>query len=205
MYRDAILIHAIKLCGPGEAIPKDIIESLVPRGDPRHEWSTIFHTQRTEEFIRRHGGLAEDGKEYAFSEYKDPIALRFSSPEDVEGRLRGINNSITSARRQLPAGQKGVIYIDAAIDDFEPQEMVYRRLSELIDGWIANSGLRVKGLMIVNAYPTSSATNVRGWCVRTMGRIRPPESGGLSDDFPLLGELGVHDRQGFFSGEWGDF
>ena len=205
LYHDAILIHAIKLCNPGEAISQKVVASLVPRGDSRHEWSTVFHNQSKEEFLRGRDRLADDGEGYVFPEYTDPIALRFSSPEDVEGRLRGIYNAISSARRQLPSGEKGVIYIDAAIDDYQPQEQVFRRLHELIDGWLANCGSRVKGIMIVNAYPTSTLNDMRGWCVRTMGRIKGPELDGISEDFPLLGDVGVHDREGFFSGKWGDF
>ena len=140
LYHDAILIHAIKLCNPGEAISQKVVASLVPRGDSRHEWSTVFHNQSKEEFLRGRDRLADDGEGYVFPEYTDPIALRFSSPEDVEGRLRGIYNAISSARRQLPSGEKGVIYIDAAIDDYQPQEQVFRRLHELIDGWLANCG-----------------------------------------------------------------
>jgi len=144
------------------------------------------------------------GNVYPFETYTDPIVLRFSCSEDIDGRVRGIYNAINSARRQLPRGKKGFIYIDAGIDDHEAQEDIYGELDHVIDDWISKCGTRVKGFIIANMYPFSSSDNVRGWGVRTVGRVIQSAGDDLPVDFPLLGGLGVDDRETFLMGSWDD-
>ena len=109
LYRNAIRVEVLKLCDLGESIPRQLIAELAPRDDPRHEWGAVFHTQSTDRLSAELDRLEVSGSVYPFATYTDPIVLRFSSSEDVVGRVRGIYNSINSARRQLPRGRR-VLY-----------------------------------------------------------------------------------------------
>ena len=205
LYRGAIRVEVLKLCDSGESIPRQLIADLAPRIDPRHEWGAVFHTQKTNRLSADLDRLGDSDNIYPFEHYTDPIVLRFSSSEDIDGRVRGIYNAINTARRQLPRGKKGFIYVDAGIDDYEAQEDIYSELSHVLDDWITNCGTRVKGFVVANAYPVSSRDHVRGWGIRTIGRVIQSAGDGLPVDFPLLGGLGIDDRENFLMGSWDDF
>ena len=85
LYRDAIRVEVLKLCELVESIPRQLIADLAPRDDPRHEWGTVFHTQRTNQLSADLARFDGSGNVYPFETYTDPIVLRFSSSEDIDG------------------------------------------------------------------------------------------------------------------------
>lgn len=202
MYQDGVQVHTERICEQGQTVTGDLIRGLAKQHVPRHEWGIIRSTQTRREVdeIVRSGQLAAGRPR--IEAYTDPIVVRVSAPEDVQGKLRGVENAIEQARKQLPQGTSGVIYVDAGVADYQAQEQVFAKAQSKIAEWHRSAGSRVVALVICNLFPTHSANLVPGWNVRAVGSRTSSVGPKLSGGFPLLGGLGLNDREQFVPGSW---
>lgn len=167
---DRIEVSTVKLAERDQEIPDEILQSFLSQRTAIRSTSVPVREGVPDPSLRR-----------------KPIQVQWFLPDDLAGRVKGIESSLGQAASQTPKSGPSVVYIDVNSDDYNEIQELLPLLSQRVREVLGGAFRRVNFVVLTAVWTAMTLNEIEGWGVDVAVIRQPKPRSSFPAGVPVLG------------------